>query len=158
MLPKTTEYALRAAVWLAQEAGRAHASEQIAEAIRVPRRYVHRVLQSLVRAGIVRSQPGPHGGYSLSCSASDTTLLDVIRAIGPLQRIRSCPLGLASHSHLCPLHSELDEAFATMERAFARVTIADVVNHPSPITALREIESPKPPAKLPRRVAGRAKS
>jgi len=138
MLQKTAEYALRATVWLAQEKG-AHASERIAEAIQVPRRYVHKVLQALVRAEIVRSQPGPRGGYSLQRPAEETTVLDVITAVGPLQRIRSCPLGLESHTDLCPLHRELDNAFAAMEQAFARVTVADVVNRPSEIIPLREI-------------------
>src|SRR5664279_3442843 len=96
MLQKTAEYALRAAVWLAQEPQKAHASERIAEAIRVPRRYVHKVLQALVRAEIVQSQPGPNGGYSLQRPADQTTILDVVKAIGPLQRIRACPLGLKS--------------------------------------------------------------
>jgi Rrf2 family transcriptional regulator, nitric oxide-sensitive transcriptional repressor len=146
MLQKTAEYALRATVWLAQEPGRAHASDQIARAIRVPRRYVHKVLQALVRAGIVRSQPGPHGGYSLKSAADKTTILDVITAVGPLQRIRRCPLGLESHTDLCPLHRELDDAFAAMEQAFTRVTVADVVNRPSPITPLREVIASGMPA------------
>ena len=139
MLQKTAEYALRAAVWLAQEPQKSHASERIAEAICVPRRYVHKVLQALVRAGIVRSQPGPSGGYTLERPAEQTTILDVVKAIGPLQRIRACPLGLKSHTDLCPLHRELDDAFAAMERAFARVTVADVVNRPSSILPLREM-------------------
>jgi Rrf2 family transcriptional regulator, nitric oxide-sensitive transcriptional repressor len=139
MLQKTAEYALRAAVWLAQEPQMAHASERIAEAICVPRRYVHKVLQALVRAEIVRSQPGPSGGYSLQRPAEQTTILDVVKAIGPLQRIRACPLGLKSHTDLCPLHRELDDAFAAVERAFARVTVADVVNRPSSIVPLRDI-------------------
>jgi Rrf2 family protein len=129
----------KAAVWLAQEPQKSHASERIAEAICVPRRYVHKVLQALVRAEIVRSQPGPSGGYTLQRPAEQTTILDVVKAIGPLQRIRACPLGLKSHTDLCPLHRELDDAFAAMERAFARVTVADVVNRPSSILPLREM-------------------
>ena len=139
MLQKTAEYALRAAVWIAQEPQKSHASERIAEAICVPRRYVHKVLQALVRAEIVRSHPGPSGGYTLQRPAEQTTILDVVKAIGPLQRIRACPLGLKSHTDLCPLHRELDDAFAAMERAFARVTVADVVNRPSSILPLREM-------------------
>jgi Rrf2 family protein len=138
MLQKTAEYALRAAVWLAQEPQKAHTSERISVAICVPRRYVHKVLQALVRAEIVQSQPGPSGGYSLRRPAEQTTILDVVKAIGPLQRIRACPLGLKSHTDLCPLHRELDDAFAAVERAFARVTIADVVNRPSSIVPLRD--------------------
>jgi Rrf2 family protein len=139
MLPKTSEYALRAAVWLAQEPRRSYSADQLAEVLRVPRRYLHTVLQSLVRGGIVTSQPGRGGGYSLSCSANETTILDVINAVSPLERIRTCPLGLESHTSLCPLHLELDNAYAAVELAFARVTLADVVNRPGRIRPLCEI-------------------
>ena len=63
MLPKTAEYALRAVVWLAREPGRPASADHLAEHTKVPRRYLHKVLQDLVRAGLVCSQPGPGGGY-----------------------------------------------------------------------------------------------
>lgn len=127
MIPKTAEYALRAVVLLAREPQRAYAAEQIAEATRVPRRYTHKVLQALVRAELVRSQPGPGGGYALVRPPAELSILDVVSAVEPIPRIRHCPLGLKGHTHLCPLHRELDEACAATERAFARVTIAQLL-------------------------------
>ena len=141
MLPKTAEYALRAVVVLADPTGRAYTADQLAEATRVPRRYLHRVLQALVRANIARSQSGPHGGYSLARAADDTTILDVVNAVSPLERIRKCPLGLASHTDLCPLHRELDNAFATVEQAFGKVTIGDVATRPGRIRPLCEVQN-----------------
>jgi Rrf2 family protein len=140
MLPKTAEYALRATVWLSQTPEMAHSADRLAEAIRVPRRYLHKVLQDLVKAGFVRSQPGPGGGYRLDRAAEEITILDVINAVGPLERIRSCPLGLESHTSLCPLHEELDKAYAAMEQAFARVTVAQVIDRPSHIPPLCEVD------------------
>ena len=128
MIPKTAEYALRAVVLLAREFQRAYAAEQIAEATRVPRRYVHKVLQALVRAELVRSQSGPGGGYALVRPPAELSILDVVSAVEPIPRIRHCPLGLKGHTHLCPLHRELDEACAAMERAFGRVTIAQLLD------------------------------
>lgn len=138
MLPKTTEYALRAAVWLGRSPQRAASADEIAKAIRVPRRYLHRVLQDLVRAGLVRSQPGPGGGYRLDRPTDEVTILDVVNAVGAIERIRICPLGLASHTSLCPLHSELDRAYAEMEAAFARMTVAQLLAHPGKIPSLVE--------------------
>ena len=68
MLPKTAEYALRAAVWLGRTPNTPQSADQLAKAIRVPRRYLHKVLQDLVKAGLVRSQSGPGGGYALTRS------------------------------------------------------------------------------------------
>ena len=139
MITKTVEYALRAVVQLAREPERAHAAEEIAEATRVPRRYAHKVLQGLVRAGLVRSQPGPGGGYALLRAPDEVSILDVVNAVDPIARIRRCPLGLKSHTSLCPLHCELDAAAAATEQAFARVTIAGLLNQPDKVPPLCEL-------------------
>lgn len=139
MLPKTAEYALRATVWLARTPDQAESADQLAKAIRVPRRYLHKVLQDLVKAGLVRSQSGPGGGYRLDRDPEEISILDVINAVGSIERIRTCPLGLESHTSLCPLHQELDKAYATMEQAFARVTVAQVNQQPSRISPLCEV-------------------
>ncbi|NLY02268.1 MAG: Rrf2 family transcriptional regulator [Rhodopirellula sp.] len=138
MLQKTAEYALRAIVYLAQNPDASQSADKVAAVTRIPRRYLHRVLQQMVQAGLVRSQPGPHGGYSLARPAEEIPLIDVINAFGPIDRIRKCPLGLASHTGLCPLHRELDEAYASIEAAFSRVTIAQILDKRSKFIPLCE--------------------
>lgn len=140
MLSKTAEYALRAVVWLAREPGRAESADQLAEVTKVPRRYLHKVLQDLVHAKIVCSQPGPGGGYALDRPPVEVSILDVVNAVAPLERIRKCPLGLSSHTSLCPLHKELDKAYAATEQAFARVTLARLTRSTSPIVPLCQVE------------------
>jgi len=139
MLPKTSEYALRAAVWLGRDPERTESADQLAIQTKVPRRYLHKVLQDLVRAGLVRSQPGPGGGYALARSPEKITILDVVNAVAPLERIRHCPLGLTSHTRLCPLHAELDRVYAATQAALARVTIAQMLRSTSPIVPLCEV-------------------
>lgn len=138
MLPKTAEYALRATVWLGRAPDRAESADQLAKAICVPRRYLHKVLQDLVKAGLVRSQSGPGGGYALNRKPEEITILDVINAVGPIERIRTCPLGVQSHTSLCPLHQELDKAYASMEAAFSRVTVSRILNQTNQIAPLCE--------------------
>jgi len=140
MLSKTAEYALRAVVWLSRQPGRAESADHLAEVTKVPRRYLHKVLQDLVHAGIVRSQSGPGGGYALDRPPEEVSILDVVNAVAPLERIRQCPLGLSSHTSLCPLHKELDKAYAATEQAFARVTLARLTRSTNPIVSLCEVE------------------
>jgi Rrf2 family protein len=141
MLPKTAEYALRAVVWLAREPDETVSADHLAENTKVPRRYLHRVLQELVRAKLVRSQSGPGGGYALARASQKINILDVVNASAPLERIRRCPLGLPSHTRLCPLHRELDNVYAATEKAFSRVTIAQLVDSTSSIVPLCEVKS-----------------
>jgi Rrf2 family protein len=132
MFSQTVEYALRAVVYLADQAPAPRTTEQIAAATRVPRAYLSKVLQSLSRGGIVHSQRGLGGGMTLVKPASDLSLLEVVNAVEPVQRIRSCPLGLAAHGvRLCPLHRRLDDALALVERAFANTTLAEILSEPT---------------------------
>lgn len=138
MLPKTSEYALRAAVWLGCDPGRTESADRLAEQTKVPRRYLHKVLQDLVRAKFVRSQSGPGGGYALARRPEKITILDVVNAVAPLERIRHCPLGLTSHARLCPLHAELDQVYAATQAALARVTLAQLLRSTRAIKPLCE--------------------
>lgn len=138
MLPKTAEYALRAVVWLARHPATPACADVLAKHTQVPRRYLHTVLQGLVRGGVVHSRSGPGGGYFLAQPTSGLSILDVVNAVAPLERIRRCPLGLRSHVRLCPLHRELDDVYAATEDALARVTIADLISSTSDIIPLTE--------------------
>jgi Rrf2 family protein len=106
----------------------------------VPRRYLHKVLQDLVRAELLRSQSGPKGGYALAKPPGKIAILDVVNAVAPLERIRACPLGLTSHTRLCPLHKELDSVYAATEKALSRVTLGQLVGSTREIVPLCEIK------------------
>jgi Rrf2 family protein len=143
MLSKTAEYALRAVACMGSHAGCTVSADHLADQTKVPRRYLTRVLQDLAAAGLVRSRPGPGGGYELCKATGELTILDVVNIVAPIERIRSCPLGLTSHTALCPLHAELDKAYAATEAAFASVTIRELVESTSPIIPLCEFASAK---------------
>ena len=132
MLSQTVEYALRAATFLATSPQEPRTVEQIAEATRVPMAYLAKVMQALVRGRIVSSRRGVGGGFTLLRDAASIRILEVVQAVDPIQRITTCPLGLASHgTRLCPLHRRLDQAIAAMEKAFASTTLAEVLAEPS---------------------------
>lgn len=128
MISQTTEYALRAVVWLASRPEGQQGTKKISDSTQVPRGYLSKVLQKLTRAGLVTSSPGRSGGFRLARDPADICVLEVVNAVDPLQRIQSCPLGLESHgSNLCALHQKLDDDLARTERAFASTTITDLL-------------------------------
>ncbi len=116
-------------------------ADRLAEQTKVPRRYLTRVLQDLSAAGLVCSRPGPGGGYELAVSPRKLTILDVINTVDPIERIKRCPLGLKTHTKLCPLHTELDRAYAATEKAFSKVTIQELVASTNSLVPLCESAS-----------------
>ena len=139
MLSKTAEYALRVAVWLARSPDEPASADALAEVTKVPRRYLQKVVQDLVRAALLRSQPGPGGGYAMARPPDAVTILDIVNAVAPLERITHCPLGLPSHTKLCPLHRELDNVYATVEDGLRRVTLGQLVRSSSTIVPLCDV-------------------
>ena len=128
VVSQTSEYALRACVVLARDPAGWMTNEQIAGASRVPSGYLAKILQWLTRAGIVVSQRGIGGGFTLARGAADISILDVINAVDPVARITRCPLDLPEHRDgLCPLHKALDAAIATVQEAFAGRSLEDLV-------------------------------
>lgn len=141
MFSQTIEYALRAVVHLAYQAPDAHTTADIAEATRVPKDYLSKILQGLAREGIVKTQRGVGGGVSLAKEPGELTILDVVNAVEPesVRRITTCPLGLKTHGiRLCPLHKRLDNAIASVESAFRKTTLAEVLAEPSESVPLCE--------------------
>lgn len=140
MFSQTVEYALRAVVFLAHQSPAACTTEQVATATLVPKAYLSKVLQSLVRAGVVHSQRGVGGGVTLVKTPDKLTILEVVNAVEPIQRIQTCPLGLKSHGvNLCPLHRRVDNALAMVEQAFANSTLAEVLAEPTSSQPLCDI-------------------
>ncbi len=127
MISQTLEYALRAVVSLAHNYGQARTAEQIAKDTQVPAMYLSKIMQGLVRSGLVNSQRGPGGGFTLSRGPETMSIWDVVEAVDPFPRIRECPLKLSTHGkNLCPLHRKLDDAMASVEVAFRTTTLAEL--------------------------------
>ena len=151
MLSQTTEYALRAAVFLAGNRGRPHPAAAIAEAASVPSGYLAKVLHQLARAGVVSSQRGLGGGFALRRDPQDVSVLEVVQAVDPIGRIRSCPLGLPEHRRaLCALHRKLDDAYATIEASLGGTSLAELATQ-RPRSGAPPAWPPAAPARRKRR-------
>jgi Rrf2 family nitric oxide-sensitive transcriptional repressor len=119
MITTTGEYALRAAVYLAQHHPDPQTTAQIAGCTKVPSGYLSKILQSMVRAELISSQRGLYGGFILERAPEDITVYDVLAAANAApQRITKCPLGLKGHISLCPVHKLLDDAISATHDAF----------------------------------------
>jgi len=139
MISQTVEYALRAIVTIAQQEGEPVTAKRIAEIAQIPLPYLSKMMQGLVRGGLVRSQRGLHGGFVLEKSPEEFSILDVVNMVDPLKRIHECPLGIGSHGkNLCPLHRRLDNALEATETIFRETTLAEMLSQPGRVTPLCE--------------------
>ncbi|GAB4149753.1 MAG: Rrf2 family transcriptional regulator [Planctomycetaceae bacterium] len=136
MISQTVEYALRATVALAFHHDEPRTVQSIADFTRVPAPYLSKLMQGLVRAGVVQSKRGLGGGFTLTKKPADVSIWDVVAAVDPMERIHRCPLGLQGHTSLCPLHRRLDESIAHIEKSFQETTLAELISDAGEIAPL----------------------
>lgn len=135
LFSQTAEYALRAVVALAEHPDMPQTSQQIARRTEIPASYLSKVMNTMVKAGLVDAQRGIGGGFKLLRKPEQLSVLDVINLVEPIERIHDCPLKLAAHrGHLCPLHRTLDQTLATLQAALAKASISDLLFYDSSST------------------------
>lgn len=110
MLSLTTEYALRAMVYLTQHADEWPISgKRIAEEAEIPRKYLSSILGDLVRVGVLTSARGAGGGFRVARSPKDVRLAEVFAPFEPiLSNRRPCPFGneLCNDDDPCSGHEQ----------------------------------------------------
>lgn len=113
------------------EAGRPVTSETMARAMNTNPVVVRRTMAGLREAGLVRSEKGRGGGWTLGRALADITLLDIYRALGAPEPFA---MGNRTETPGClveqAVNAELDEAFreaeALLVRRFSSVTLAQL--------------------------------
>jgi len=131
MISKTTEYALRSVIFIAlHEFGTRVGIKQIARELELPEPFISKILQNLVRQGILSSVKGPNGGFSLGRPADQITIMDLVRIIDGMEAFKRCGLGLkdCSDLHPCPLHNEFKQYRENLVNLFTRTTILNLVS------------------------------
>lgn len=114
-LTKRTEYGLIALMHLADRTGEVLSVRSIGERYSMPQRLLAQTLQDLSHSGLVQSQRGAGGGYSLAQAPNAITLGAVVQALEGQPGLTSChePPALGQTSvcgieSLCPIRSPLD--------------------------------------------------
>ena len=100
---RSTEYAIRALVNLAQvPEGKYAMVKQIAAQENIPAHFLAKILQQLVRKGLLRSSKGPTGGFRLRVPASEIRLMQLVEALDGLTAYHRCVSGLSECTDEAP--------------------------------------------------------
>lgn len=98
-------YAVRLMLYLAEREGMGPVSlKEVSDAQGISKKYLEQIVPNVVTAGLVRSQRGAAGGYSLARSASEITILDVLTVTEGSLAPASCLVGSnfeCDQAHVC---------------------------------------------------------
>ena len=135
-LTKKADYALMAMKHLAEFATEGSLSaKDVADAYGIPPEALAKILQKLAKAGLLKSQHGMNGGYTLSRPAHTISAFEVIQVIdGPLF-ITSCVTvrGECDQSVRCNIREPLRKVNVSIEQVLKRIKISQMREEPEPI-------------------------
>lgn len=128
----STNYALRALLYLSQKNRRATSVREISENIQVSQGYLLKVAGKLRQGGILDAAAGPTGGFYLARCAQDISLYDIVYAMeGEVNLCRCREDGSQCRdceAESCPMYHVLKQVQHTMRRFLAGISLADIVN------------------------------
>lgn len=128
MLMRTSQYALRALIYLAQnEDAWPIPGAQIAAETGVPTKYLSKVLGDLVRCGVLDSAPGRTGGFRLRRPAAKIRLFDVLAPFEHFER-RECPFGnrVCSDTNPCGAHDSWKKVVGAQQDFLRETSLREV--------------------------------
>ena len=135
MFGKTTEYAIRALVYIfiQNQEGKRPGFKEISKKIDSPEQFTAKVLQNLARAQLISSMKGRGGGFFFEQSASPLTIYDVIRVMEGEKFFSKCGFGLkrCDGENPCPLHDDYSlvrEDFSRLVRKATIQSLAQKIN------------------------------
>jgi Rrf2 family protein len=132
-LSKRADYALMAMKHLAVRGDRGSSSaREIAEQYNIPIELMAKVLQRLVRRGLLRSHQGTRGGYQLGRGPAQITVADVIQAIDGPVTVTACTTdeGQCEQFSRCNVRDPLFKVRDRILAALAECTIAELAAEP----------------------------
>lgn len=142
-MSKLTDYGTLVLAQLASQRTGLSTSAAVAEATRLGRPTVSKLLKRLVRAGLVVSVRGPQGGYRLARSPETITAAQILNALEGPVALTAC----SSAAGLCDLepHCRVGAAWQRINNsilaALESVTLADLQSSAEPLPrGVRELE------------------
>ena len=133
-ITRAGEYAIIGLLYLArQPVGRTVMVDEISDAEKVPSSFLAKIFQSLAKAGLIQSQRGAGGGFTLVRPPDDINLLDILNCIEGAFALQKCvtddPACVVSDQRLdtCVLCGVFAEAQSRVNEVLARTTLADLL-------------------------------
>jgi len=127
---KTTTYALRILTLMAGNPDRMYTSVGLNNSLKIPKKYLQRLLTDLTKNGIITSIQGRYGGFVLSKHPSKITVANIVDAVEGLREEVSCFFGFekCALDKPCSMHDVWAETHKNVIRMLKKTKLSDLKN------------------------------
>ena len=133
---KSFGYALRGILYVAMmsDENRKIRIDEMANRLSVPRHFLGKIMNRVVKGGILNSTKGPSGGFSLNTTTLNTPLLTLVQLTDGLEQFDSCVLRLrkCNENHPCPLHYQTVAYKNDLLRIFSDTSLGSLLKQDKP--------------------------
>jgi Rrf2 family protein len=131
LITRETDYAVRTVIYLAKDRDRNANVTEVAQAMHIPKSFLAKVLQRLVRHHILTSMRGVNGGFRLARKPSEISLLAIMEAIQGPAGINVCAIDSkrCRLSATCSVHPVWVEIRQELEKRLKKQTIDKLVDN-----------------------------
>lgn len=129
LFSKSCDYAIQAAGYLASaSANNSILQKDISRVLGIPNHFLGKILQKLKKQGIVKSQKGIDGGFSLTSDPNKISLYRIVQIIDGVDIFKHCLLGFpgCGNDHPCPLHEDWGQARSLIISILKKNSIAQI--------------------------------
>ena len=129
---KRADYGLMAIHYIATQK-HAVSAKRIAEQYAIPPELMAKILQRLAKEGLIESQNGPKGGYTLSRRPAEITVGEVIRALeGPIHIVSCLEGGDCAQILRCNLRRPVHKLQAAISQVLDTMSLAELTSDDVP--------------------------
>jgi Rrf2 family iron-sulfur cluster assembly transcriptional regulator len=103
--------------------------DEIAERLSVPKHFLGKIMNRVVKEKILDSTKGPYGGFSVNQDTLSVPLIKVLEVTEGLEQFSICALGLrkCDPEHPCPVHYTMERMRSDLKKMLTDATISDLV-------------------------------
>ena len=133
-LTRAGEYAVRCVLYLASQGESVLVSRRVvAEYFDIPDKFLAKIAQQLVKAGIIEIKQGARGGYLLLRDPATLTMLEVVEALIGEIALNDCVTSAdtCKSSSNCAINRVWTKARNQLRKTLAAVTFADLLQEDS---------------------------
>ena len=99
--------------------------DELCEGTDLPRHFVAKIIQDLVRKGLLLSAKGRGGGFALARKPSDITLFDIVEVVDGVEQFDQCVVGMArcNDTQPCPQHDQWKSIRMQIKKFLMQTTV-----------------------------------
>ena len=103
--------------------------DEIAAKLSVPKHFLGKIMQQIVKAGLLRSTKGPYGGFSLATETLNIPVIKLVEVTDGMEQFSMCVLNFKYCNGLdpCPFHHEMEEIKTKYLNLFTKNTFGDLL-------------------------------